>query len=271
MDQCGIQCIEADVMDRHTLHEPLDMVDVVYDLASPPPGAGAEEYAKFNTVALNNLLEEANEHGAKVFVYLSCLDVYGSGPIEAGVSPRPRDDYQKAKLEAEKIVSDFGREKPDMKVRIVRAARAIGPRDTTLTVPLLKMVERGKVILPAGANAAISFSHPKDIAQSLLKAATYVGDLETCMVKSFDATTENYAKALSNATGKKAEVKSAGLFSGKTLLPTYTTEQIRAGLVLKQQETWNKISYMPAYTIEKTADEVSEWNRKEPWSTQDQA
>ena len=39
MDQCGIQCIEADVMDRHTLHEPLDMVDVVYNLASPPPGA----------------------------------------------------------------------------------------------------------------------------------------------------------------------------------------------------------------------------------------
>jgi len=40
MDQCGIQCIEADIMDRHTLHEPLDMVDVVYNLASPPPGRG---------------------------------------------------------------------------------------------------------------------------------------------------------------------------------------------------------------------------------------
>ena len=87
-------------MDRHTLHEPLDMVDVVYNLASPPPGGSAEDYARFNGGALKNLLEEANEHGAKVFVLLSCLDVYGSaGPVEANLQPRPRDEYQRAKLD----------------------------------------------------------------------------------------------------------------------------------------------------------------------------
>jgi nucleoside-diphosphate-sugar epimerase len=272
MDQCGIQCIEADVMDRHSLHEPLDMVDVVYNLASPPPGGSAEDYARFNGGALKNLLEEANEHGAKVFVHLSCLDVYGSaGPIEANLQPRPRDEYQKAKLDGEKIVSDFGREKPDMKVRVVRAARALGPRDTTLTVPLLKMIERGRVVLPPGGSTAMSFSHPKDIAQSLLKAATYPGDWEACLIKSFDATAEDYSRALSSVTGKKAEVKSAGLFSGKTLLPQYTAEQIKTGQTLKQQDSWKKISYAPSYTMEKTVEEVSEWYRKEPWATQDLA
>jgi nucleoside-diphosphate-sugar epimerase len=272
MDQCGIQCIEADVMDRHTLHEPLDMVDVVYNLASPPPGGSAEDYARFNEVALKNLLEEANEHGAKVFVHLSCLDVYGSsGLIEESTAPRPKDEYQKAKLNAEKIVSDFGREKPDMKVRIIRAARALGPRDTTLTVPLLKMIGQGKVVLPAGGSSPMSFTHPKDIAQSLLKAATYPGDWNVYLVKSFDATVEDYTLALSNATGKKAEVKTAGLFSGKSLLPQYTVEQVKAGRTLKVQDSWKRISYAPLYTIDKTVEEVSEWYRKEPWATNDLA
>lgn len=128
MDQCGVQCLEADVMDRHTLHEPLDMVDVVYNLASPPAGRDAGEYGKFNTVALNNLLEEANEHGAKMFVHLSCLDVYGdAGVIESTSVPRPVDEYQKSKLAGENLVVEFGRNHPDMKVRVVRAALAVGP------------------------------------------------------------------------------------------------------------------------------------------------
>lgn len=158
-----------------------------------------------------------------------------------------------------------------MKVRVVRAARALGPRDMTLTAPLLKMIEQGRVALPAGASGTVSFSHPKDIAQSLLKAATYAGAWETCLVKSFDSTAEDYSKALSMATGKKAEVKYAGLFSGKTLLPPYTSEQIKAGRTIKAQEFWKKISYEPLYTMEKTAEEVSEWHRKEPWSTKDLA
>ncbi len=270
MDQCGVQCIEADLMDRRGLHEPLDMVDVVYNLAFPTPGSG--DYAKFNAVALNNLLEEANEHGAKVFVHLSCLDVYGSGSaIEPNSTPRPADEYQKGKLAAETIVADFGRNHPDMKVRVVRSARAVGPRDKTITSPLLKMLEDGKVVLPPGSANAISLSHPKDIAQSLLRAATYEGRWEECLVKSFDASIENLSKGISEATGKKAEMKSSGFLSGRTLIPQYAAEQIRAGRTIGEQQFWKKISYAPGYTIEKTAEEVSEWYRKEPWATKDLA
>jgi nucleoside-diphosphate-sugar epimerase len=270
MDQCGIQCIEADVMDRHTLHEPLDMVDVVYNLASPPPGGGADEYSSFNNVALNNLLEEANEHGAKFFVHLSCLDVYGSGgPIDGGTDPKPRDGYQKAKLDAETIVTEFGRKNPDMKVRVVRASRVVGPRDITLTVPLLKMIEQGKVILPAVGQDSLSFSHPKDVAQSLLKAATYAGDWDVCLIKSFDSSVEDLSKALSTSTGKKTEIKTAGMFSGRTQIPQYTIEQLKAKRTIRDQEFWKKIAYTPLYTLEKTAQEVAEWQRKEPWATKD--
>ena len=270
MDQCGVQCIEADLMDRHSLHEPLDMVDVVYNLAFPTPGSG--DYTKFNAVALNNLLEEANEHGAKVFVHLSCLDVYGfGGAIGPNSTPRPIDEYQKGKLAAEQFVTDFGTNHPDMKVRVVRSARAVGPRDKGITLPLLKMVEDGRVVLPPGSTNVISLSHPKDIAQSMLRAATYEGQWEEFLVKSFDASIESLSKKLSEATGKKADVKSSGLLSGKTLIRQYAADQIKAGRTIGEQAFWKKISYVPSYTMEKTVKEVSEWYRKEPWATKELA
>lgn len=259
-------------MDRHTLHEPLDMVDVVYNLASPPPGASDEEYSKFNEVALNNLLEEANEHGTKVFVHLSCLDVYGSGGrIGTTTVPAPKDDYQRAKLDAENRVIGFGRKNPDIKVRVVRAARAIGPRDTAITVPILNMAEHGKVILPSGSSSAISLSHPKDVAQALLRAATYTGANQLFLVKSFDASLDTYSRALLTVTGKKADVKSAGLLSGKTAISPYHSSQVRAGISLDAQDSWAAMSYAPSYTVQKTVEEVSEWHRKEPWATRDLA
>src|SRR5580704_7844247 len=62
LDQCGIQCIEADLLDRGTLHEALDGVNVVYNLASPTPDhEGQGDYLDANTKGLRNLLDEAEE------------------------------------------------------------------------------------------------------------------------------------------------------------------------------------------------------------------
>jgi len=270
MDQCGIQCLEADLMDRHALHEPLDMVDVVYNLASPPPAAREEEFATFANTCLDNLLEEANEHGAKAFVHLSCLDVYGNrGAITASTVPNPRDRYQKAKLDAENIVIAFGQKNPDLKVKVVRAARVVGPRDRTVTAPIARMAEKGKVVLPREGSSPLSLSHPKDVAQALLKAASYSGNIQPILVKSFDASLEEYSKAIIATTSKKAEVKQAGLMSGKSLIPEYALEQVRALRTIGTEDSWSKIRYAPSYSVQKTAEEVSEWLRKEPWATKD--
>jgi nucleoside-diphosphate-sugar epimerase len=278
MDKCGVQCLEADLMDRRTLHEPLDMVDVVYNLASPPPGRPQEEYHKFNNEGLKNLLEEANEHGVKTFVHLSTLEVYGFGQktaIEEGAPVSPTNQYQRAKLESERIICDFAKTSgSEMKVRVVRAARAIGSRDGTLATPLLKMIEGGKVVLPSGSFAKVSFSHPKDIAQALLRSASSNGKgAETLLVKSFDASIEEVSGALIRASGKPAVVKRSGVFSGKTLLPAYTVEQLRAGLTLSDnlQQSWKKVNYVPVYGPEEVAADIAEWYRKEPWTTEDLA
>lgn len=133
------------------------------------------------------------------------------------------------------------------------------------------MVEAGKIVLPPGSSNVISLSHPKDVAQALLKAATYGGEWEQCLVKSFDSSIEDFSRRTSVATGRKVEVKSGGFLSGKTLIPRYSADRIRAGRTIKEQEFWKKVSYAPGYTVENTVEEVSEWYRKEPWVTKDLA
>jgi nucleoside-diphosphate-sugar epimerase len=274
MDQSGIQCLEADLMDRTTLHEPLEGVETVYSLASPTPKDGEnQDYLGPNTQGIMNLLAEAKEHGIKRFVHLSTLDVYGLGrhsSIDASSTPSPTHPYQKAKLAADKLVAEFAGANPGIKVRIVRAARAVGARDRTLTVPILRMASQGRILLPAGDSTA-SFSHPRDIAQALLKAANADGGNGPIIqpVKSFDASPAELAETMAKAVGKNARVKQSGLFSGRTALPDYTVSQLRASLHLEEKDAWKRSGYAPSYGLEKVATEVALWFKKEPWNVEE--
>jgi nucleoside-diphosphate-sugar epimerase len=277
LDQCGIQLLEADLLDKHSLHEALEMVNAVYNLASPTPDHGEQvDYLKVNTEGLRNLLEEAEEHGVKDFVHLSTLDVFGfnkkrigNGENVSGSSSPPRaHPYQRAKLQAETVIQEFLKKGGEMRVKVVRAAKSTGPRDTTLALPILRMMESGNVVI-TGGDSALSFTHPKDVAKALFKAATAQGEggTTTFQVKSFDSTAEDLARGIVEACGKKSQVKREGVFS-KTPLPPYAANQLRSGMFLEKQDSWDSITYSPDYDLGKTCQEIAEWHGKEPWLTE---
>lgn len=273
LDQCGIQCLEADILDRHSLHEALDGVNVVYNLASPTPDhEGQGDYLEVNTKGLTNLIEEAEEHGVQDFVHLSTLDVFGFkkrrvGDGEVEVVGSPPHPYQRAKLQAEKIVGEASKKGGEMRFKVVRAARATGPRDPTLTLSIIRMIEGGSVVLPSGSGSAMSFTHPRDVAKALYKAATGGETGKVYQVKSFDASLDTVVAGVMEAEGKKAPVKREGLFS-KTGLPEYAASQVRAGTVLEAQGSWGSIGYAPEYDLQRTCKDIAEWQRKEPWLTE---
>lgn len=277
MDQCGIQILEADLMDKESLHEALEMVNVVYNLASPTPDhEGQGDYFEVNTKGLRNLLEEAEEHGVKDFVHLSTLDVFGFKKKKVGANEVAVDGpaslshpYQKAKLQAETEIQEFSKKGGEMRLKVVRAAKATGPRDTTLALPLLRMMESGSVVLPSGSDSPMSFTHPRDVAKGLFRVATAGEGGKVYQVKSFDATAEDLARGVVDACGKKVQVKREGLFS-KTALPPYTASQVKAGMLLETQESWGAISYAPEYDLQRTCKEIAEWHGKEPWLTENE-
>ncbi len=246
MDSSGVQGVEADLLDHHSLHEALEGVDTVYSLASPMPDTGAKGYEALNGEGIRNLLEAAREAGVMTFVHLSTLDVYGfkkNRTISESSEPQPDHPYQRAKLEADKLLLDFAEKNPSIKVVIVRSSRAIGPRDRTVTLPILKMAEAGAIVLPPGELIYL--------------------------VKSFDSTIDDLSAAILTASGRHAAIKRQGFRTGKTLLPGYAVEQIKASLRIQGEGTLPDLGYSPSYDIRKLGEDVAEWYRREPWVTEE--
>jgi dihydroflavonol-4-reductase len=265
MDSSGVQGMEADLLDHHSLHEAMDGVDVVYNMASPMPGSDSD-FMKMNTEGLLNLLEVATESKLKAFVHLSTLDVYGFGrhSIDSSTPFAPSNDYQRSKAESERLLQEFSARNPGTRVAVVRAAKAVGSRDESLVVPLLKMIQAGKVVLPSGG--AMSFSHPRDIAQAMYLAATaMVVSGKAFLIKSFDSTPEELATGVASSIGAKAEVRRQGIFSSSRL-QGYTAEQLRGSVLIGEQPDWNELGYAPKYDLRGTCEEIAAWSKKEPWA-----
>lgn len=273
MDGSGVQGLEADLLDHHSLHEAVEGVDTVYSLASPTPwGDGSSEYARTNTDGIKNLLEVAVEMKVKTIVHLSTLDVYGPervGTIGESTDPKPSHPYQRAKLAADNLLFDFSSHNPEPKVTVIRSARAVGARDPSLVVPLLRMIETGRVLVPSGADQLASFSHPRDIAQAMFRAATTPNLARRFyLVKSFDATPLDVITSIVEKVAKPAQIRKPGILGGKSLFPDYTLSQFRRPIVLGEQKSWMELGYSPAYGVEKLSEEVGQWYNKEPWVTE---
>ncbi len=268
MDASGVQGMEADLLDHHSLHEAMEGADTIYNLASPMPDSDAD-FLKVNTEGVLNLLEVATELGVKNFVQLSTLDVYGFGNREVSdATPlAPSNEYQKAKSEAERLLKESSKRSPIPRIVVIRAARAVGSRDESLSIPLLRMIESGKVVLPS--SGVMSFSHPQDIAQAMYKAATGLAPTgSTYLIKSFDSTPDALARELVSKLGVSADVRREGLL-GRSSLPRYTSEQLKAAVRIGDQQKWKELGYGPLFTLQTTCDEISKWYRKEPWATEE--
>ena len=264
MDASGVQGLEADLLDHHSLHEAVEGVDVVYSMASPMPGSDSD-FMKVNTEGLLNLLEVAAESKVKAFIHLSTLDVYGfhSKRVDASSPFAPSNDYQRSKAESEKILQEFARRSPAPRVAIIRASKAVGSRDESLVTPILRMAASGRVVVPSGG--PMSFSHPRDIAQAMFLAAT--SDLPSgraILLKSFDATPEDLAQGIAEAAGASAEVRKQGIFSYSGV-PRYVAEQLKASARIGDQPDWNELGYKPKYDLKSTCGEIASWYKKEPW------
>jgi dTDP-glucose 4,6-dehydratase len=194
MDSNGVQGVEADLLDHHSLHEAMEGVDTIYNLASPMPGADSD-FMKVNIEGTLNLLDAASKSKIKTFVHLSTLDVhgFGAGLVSASSPFRPSNEYQRSKAEAERLLMEFCKGSELPRVVVIRSARAVGSRDESFVVPILRMVERGKVVLPGSGSS--SFAHPKDAAQAMYKVSSASSKTGSAyLVKSFDATPEDFAR-----------------------------------------------------------------------------
>lgn len=86
----------------------------------------AEEYDRVNRRLTLDLAKKAQNEGARQFIFISTMNVYGmsTGVITAAAEPVPRTLYGKSKLAAEAALQDLRQE--DFKVCIVRPPMIYG-------------------------------------------------------------------------------------------------------------------------------------------------
>jgi UDP-glucose 4-epimerase len=188
----------------------------VHFAAVTPPCSDRKRFFQVNSEGTRALLESLveNSPGLKRFVYISTGRVYGYGPKPSseGDEPKPLDDYEKSKLEGERIAAEFSRKIP---VTIIRLFYPYG-RDAAgkkLVERLARKIARGeKIALNKGGSPKINPIHVDDfnrLAAEILFADD--GRLKVYNVAGSDVVSiKELCEAIGGALGKKPVFEDSG-------------------------------------------------------------
>ncbi|WP_323118369.1 UDP-glucose 4-epimerase family protein [Burkholderia alba] len=125
----------------------------VMDDKAPDPQAAFRES---NVLGTQRVAQAAQRHGVRRFVFLSSIkavaEIDDGRPLDETAEPSPQDAYGCSKLEAEKMLVQFGSE-TGMETVIVRPPLVYGPHVRANFLRMMDVVRRG-IPLPLGAVGA---------------------------------------------------------------------------------------------------------------------
>jgi len=182
-------------------------VHVMNDIAGDP----MQEYRAVNVEGSQNAARAALNAGVKRFVFVSSIKALGEGepgrPWREDDAPAPVDPYGITKLEAERVLAEFGREH-GMEVVTLRPPLVYGPGVRANFEQLMKAVERG-IPLPLGAvDAHRSMVYVGNLADAIRFVATRPEPTEGVyhVTDGEDLTVPEMIRALARAFGKPARL-----------------------------------------------------------------
>ena len=150
----GIEVCHGDLRDAASLRRALGGIDIVYNIGANyrQASAGRDDYYAVNAAAVATLVELAAATGVRRVVHCSTVGVHGDvehPPANEDAPLRPGDEYQRSKLEGERL----GREaaaRYDVELVIARPSGIYGPGDRRLLKLFRGVSRRTFVTLGAG-------------------------------------------------------------------------------------------------------------------------
>lgn len=170
----GVEGVLGDLRRPETLDAAVRDATVVFHCAAKFGAAGTTEEELFatNDAGTRELVARAGAGGAKRFVHVSTVAVYGEGDL-LGVTedraPRPVSSYARSKLAAEDAVRESG---AGMEWVVLRPTTIYGPREKRFLHSFGHMVWEGRVPLVGEGETIFDLVHVDDVCQALLLAAT---------------------------------------------------------------------------------------------------
>ncbi|MEM2930232.1 MAG: NAD(P)-dependent oxidoreductase [Thermoproteota archaeon] len=170
----GVKLRVGDLTIPESIKQATEDIDIVIHLAAYYTFFGKKEmYRKVNVDGTRLLLEASLRNDVKRFVYCSSTEAIGpvkNPPAEEDSPPNPSYEYGRSKLEAEKIVRNYGDR--GVKYTILRPSGIYGPRNVDdisywFITAFAKNALPTRIIVGDGRNL-IQFVHVKDAVQGFL-------------------------------------------------------------------------------------------------------
>lgn len=151
----GAEVVIGSVADKAIVEKSMQGVDVVQHLAAAFRELDVPNtfYHDINVGGTKNVLEAAERHNVKKFIYCSTCGVHGNVEVPPANESAPinaADYYQQTKYEAEPVVHEFG--KKGMNTVILRPAAIYGPGDPERFFMIFKRVNNGSFPMFGGGN-----------------------------------------------------------------------------------------------------------------------
>jgi nucleoside-diphosphate-sugar epimerase len=173
-DQPAIEVVEGDVCDMQAVADAMHGIETVFHLAALYRVAGVPDQAYWDVhvTGTANLLEAAQAAGVGRFVHCSTVGVHGhvdEPPADETYRVAPADEYQRSKLEGERLALRRHRE-TGFPVAVIRPTAIYGPGDTRLLKLFRLAAMRPRVILGSGG-IYYHMVHVDDLVDGFLLAA----------------------------------------------------------------------------------------------------
>jgi nucleoside-diphosphate-sugar epimerase len=143
----GIEITIGDLTDASAVRRAVEGCEVVYHIAATYREAGqsTRAYSQVNVEGTRHVLDAAAAAGARRVVHCSTGGVHGHiehPPANETAPFAPGDVYQRTKLEAERLASDYGR-RGEVEVVVVRPIGIYGPGDMRF-LKMFRGIARGR-------------------------------------------------------------------------------------------------------------------------------
>lgn len=145
-----VEVVQGDIRDAQFMKEAARDIDTVFHLAGRAHALSEiqqedSKYHAINVQGTRNLLEAARHHGVQRFIFFSSVKVMGEeteGCVDESAEPHPLTAYGRSKLEAEKLVLNYG-ERYGFHAVCLRLSLVYGEGNKGNLTRMIQAVDRG--------------------------------------------------------------------------------------------------------------------------------
>jgi len=193
LTEAGVRPVVTDLRDRSGVERALRGMSTVYHLAAVyRENLPVRELYQTNVEGTRNVFEAAAKYAVERVVHCSTVGVHGNidhPPADEGAPFKPYDDYQKSKLEGERVAQDFIRR--GVPGVVYRPVGMYGPGDSRF-LKLFRSIRNGTFVMFGHGGALYHLTYIEDIVRGVRACGEHPGAVgETFIIAGPKAVTLN--------------------------------------------------------------------------------